>query len=54
MKRLRPLIQKCGEDKLPGPANLEVVRFHGPRKGGLGLLCDLHDLWRMAQEVQLC
>lgn len=54
LSALRPLVQKYGENKNPEPANLETALFHGPRQGGLGLLRDLHDLWLMSNEVQLC
>ncbi len=30
------------------------AKLHGPRQGSLALLRDLHDLWLMANEVQLC
>src|SRR6476646_9730363 len=28
--------------------------FQGPRRGGLALLRDLHDLWLLATEAQIC
>ncbi|WP_110887979.1 molybdopterin oxidoreductase [Deinococcus yavapaiensis] len=54
LKFLRPLVEKYGEEKNPEPDDLEVALFHGPRTGSLGLLRDLHDLWLMSNEVQLC
>lgn len=44
--------------RYPEPAGGEAVRqgarFNGPRAGGLGLLRDLHDLWLLAQEAEIC
>ncbi|WP_264777592.1 hypothetical protein [Deinococcus aetherius] len=54
LEHLGPLVQKYGEQKNPEPANMEKALFHGPRQGSLGLLRDLHDLWLMTNEVQLC
>ncbi|MFC4638929.1 hypothetical protein [Deinococcus hohokamensis] len=51
---LKPLVQKYGENKNAEPAAMENALFQGPRKGSLALLRDLHDLWLMTQEVQLC
>ena len=28
--------------------------FHGPRRGGIALLRDLHDLWLLATEARIC
>lgn len=54
LEHLGPLVQKYGENKNPEPADMEKALFHGPRKGSLALLRDLHDLWLLANEVQLC
>ncbi|SMB97439.1 molybdopterin oxidoreductase [Deinococcus hopiensis] len=51
---LKPLVQKYKENKNSEPENLENALFHGPRQGSLALLRDLHDLWLLANEVQLC
>lgn len=51
---LKPLVQKYGENKNPEPDNMEKALFHGPRQGSLALLRDLHDLWLMSNQVQLC
>lgn len=54
LEELAPLVQKYGEQRPAEPANLEQSLFHGPRQGSLALLRDLHDLWLMSNEVQLC
>ena len=54
LEHLRPLVQKYGTHNSPEPDNLERALFQGPRRGSLALLRDLHDLWLMANEVQLC
>ncbi|MFC4453883.1 hypothetical protein [Deinococcus sonorensis] len=54
IEHLKPLVEKYGEDKSPEPANLETALFHGPRTGSLALMRDLHDVWLLTQQVQLC
>jgi len=54
LEHLGPLVQKYGEQKDPEPDNMEKALFHGPRQGSLALLRDLHDLWLLSQQVQLC
>jgi hypothetical protein len=54
LQHLRPLVEKYSEERNPEPENLEHALFQGPRQGSLALLRDLHDLWLMANEVQLC
>lgn len=54
LKHLKPLVRKYSEHRNAEPANLEQALFHGPRQGSLALLRDLHDLWLLANEVQLC
>jgi len=51
---LKPLVQQYGDDRNPEPANLETALFHGPRKGSLALLRDLHDVWLLTHQVQMC
>ncbi|GGL17847.1 molybdopterin oxidoreductase [Deinococcus radiotolerans] len=51
---LKPLVQQYGEHRNAEPSAMEHALFQGPRRGGLALLRDLHDLWLMTQEVQLC
>lgn len=52
--RLTPLVKKYGEQKNPEPKAMEQALFHGPRRGSLALVRDLHDLWLLANEVSLC
>src|SRR6478609_6613993 len=54
VERLKPLAARYGQGAPEAPEDLKVVLFHGTRSGGLGLLRDLHDLWLLAHEVQLC
>lgn len=51
---LEPLIERYSEDKSEEPEQLTQQLFAGPRTGNLALLRDLHDLWLLANEVQLC
>jgi hypothetical protein len=51
---LKPLIDRYAEEKNEEPERLSQVLFTGPRTGGLALVRDLHDLWLLANEVQLC
>lgn len=50
---LENFIKRYKEDKEPEPEKLQKSLFHGTRKGGLGLLRDLHDLYLLATEVEL-
>ena len=47
---LEPFTRRYGEDG----AEPQSARFCGPRSGGMGLLRDLHDLYLMAAECDLC
>lgn len=51
---LKPLIERYSEEKSDEPERLTQVLFAGPRTGSLALIRDLHDLWLLASEVQLC
>ncbi|BAY43620.1 hypothetical protein SAMD00079811_12000 [Scytonema sp. HK-05] len=51
---LQPLIERYSEEKSDEPERLTQVLFAGPRTGSLALMRDLHDLWLLASEVQLC
>jgi len=51
---LRPLIERYSEAKSDEPERLSQTLFEEPRTGSLALLRDLHDLWLLASEVQLC
>jgi hypothetical protein len=46
-------IEKYGEKNLQESEQLSSLLFQGPRKGGLALLRDLHDLCLMATEAQI-
>ena len=47
-------INKYGGRHDRGAQKLYSELFHGPRRGGLALLRDLHDLWLLATEAQIC
>lgn len=51
---LAPFIEKYGEEKDDEPDRLKSVLFVQPRSGSFGLLRDLHDLWLMSNEAELC
>jgi hypothetical protein len=51
---LRPLRDRYREDAPAEPDGLFSDRFGGPRTGPLGLLRDLHDLYVMAAECDVC
>jgi hypothetical protein len=46
-------IHQYGEQRDREPQRLYSDLFQGPRRGGLALLRDLHDLWLMATEAQI-
>src|SRR3954470_21455533 len=54
VRNLTPFIERYGEERAAEPENLKADLFQGPRSGGLGLLRDLHDLWLMANESEIC
>ncbi len=47
-------INKYGGKHDRGARKLYSELFQGPRRGGLALLRDLHDLWLLATEAQIC
>jgi hypothetical protein len=47
-------INKYGGKHDRGAEKLYSKLFQGPRRGGLALLRDLHDLWILATEAQIC
>jgi hypothetical protein len=47
-------INKYGGRHDRGAEKLYSELFQGPRRGGLALLRDLHDLWLLATEAQIC
>ena len=46
-------IHKYGRERDREPQRLYSDLFHGPRRGGLALLRDLHDLWLMTTEAEI-
>lgn len=52
--KLVPYLQRYSEEQSTEPARLKHELFGAPRSGSLGLIRDLHDLWLLTQEVQLC
>ena len=51
---LQPFIDIYGEEKDKEPDRLKSILFVKPRSGSMGLLRDLHDLWLMSNEAELC
>ena len=51
---LKPFIERYSEEKDDEPERLTQTLFSEPRNGSLALLRDLHDLWLMANEADLC
>jgi len=49
-----PFAEKYQEEKNREPDRLMRELFKQPRKGSMGLLRDLQDLWLMASEANLC
>jgi hypothetical protein len=54
IEKMKPLVDRYFEDKSDEPERLNQSLFEEPRSGSLALLRDLHDLWLITQEVQLC
>jgi hypothetical protein len=54
VEALKPFIDRYSEEKSDEPERLTQTLFEEPRSGSLALLRDLHDLWLLANEVQLC
>ena len=52
-ERLAPFAERYGEDAPAEPDRLHSDLFQGSRRGGLGLLRDLHDLYLMAAECDM-
>ncbi|QJX47729.1 molybdopterin oxidoreductase [Hymenobacter taeanensis] len=52
--RIMPFVEKYSEDHESEPASLKRDLFTKKRRGSLALLRDLHDLWLLTQEAQLC
>lgn len=52
--RIMPFVAKYSEEQSREPDHLKRDLFAEKRSGSLALLRDLHDLWLLTQEVQLC
>ncbi|MEV6632555.1 hypothetical protein AB0M54_17580 [Actinoplanes sp. NPDC051470] len=52
--RLEPFARRYAEDAPDEPERLHSDLFRGTRTGGIGLLRDLHDLYLMAVECEVC
>jgi hypothetical protein len=52
-ERLKPFVDRYGEDAPAEPDRLYSEIFQGAREGGLGLLRDLQDLYLMAAECDM-
>ena len=50
---MAPFIAKYGEEGDDEPDHMEAELFQGTREGGLGLLRDLHDVYLMANYVDI-
>jgi hypothetical protein len=53
VEKVEPFTKKYGEKKNKEPDRLMQTLFKEPRKGSLGLLRDLQDLWLMSDEAQV-
>jgi hypothetical protein len=54
VEKLKPFTYKYGETRSKEPDRLMNTLFKKPRKGSMGLLRDLQDLWLMSDEAQVC
>lgn len=52
--QVQPFLVRYSADKSDEPNEMEKVLFSQPRSGSLALLRDLHDLWLLANEVEMC
>jgi hypothetical protein len=54
VQHLQPFVAHYGKEKDKEPDRMKSLLFVKPRTGGLALLRDLHDLWLMSNEAELC
>jgi hypothetical protein len=54
VQELKPFVAHYSEEKNKEPDRLMKTLFDKPRTGSLGLLRDLHDLWLLVSETELC
>ncbi|RZL04528.1 MAG: molybdopterin oxidoreductase [Hymenobacter sp.] len=52
--KIMGFVEKYSEEREDEPAQLRRDLFAPHRSGALALLRDLHDLWLLTQQVQLC
>lgn len=52
---LEPMVEKYAQErkKSEEPERLYQTLFKEPRKGALGILRDLHDLWLLVKEIEI-
>ncbi|MFW6074756.1 MAG: hypothetical protein ACOC9Y_04120 [Chloroflexota bacterium] len=53
VRRLIPFVDRYGERAGEEPERLHLDLFQGTRRGGLGMLRDLHDLYLMTNESDI-
>lgn len=53
-QQIKPFAAKYGEEKNKEPDRMMRTLFKEPRRGSLALLRDLHDVWLMTSEAELC
>jgi hypothetical protein len=53
-EEMKPFTKKYTPEKDQEPDRLTQTLLQDPRKGGMALLRDLHDLYLVATEVQIC
>lgn len=53
VQKIKPFTAKYGEEKNKEPDRLKTTLFKEPRKGSLGMLRDLQDLWLMSNEAEV-
>lgn len=53
VEKIKPFTEKYGEKRSKEPDRLMHTLFKKPRKGSMGLLRDLQDLWLMSDEAQV-
>jgi hypothetical protein len=53
VEKVKPFTEKYGETRSKEPDRLMHTLFKEPRKGSMGLLRDLQDLWLMSDESQV-
>ncbi|MDB5020580.1 MAG: molybdopterin oxidoreductase [Pedobacter sp.] len=54
IEHLTPIVKKYSETRSKEPDRLKQAIFGKPRSGALALLRDLHDVYLLATEVNLC